>query len=347
VIGVGGATLGGSGKSNTAVAIAQVLAARGARVALVGHAYRAQPGRARWVKLDDAVAAVGDEALAAARELTLCGVRVAVAPVRQAALELAATAADCVVVDGLLQAGPTRLFRSLLVLDGERPWGNGHCPPAGDLRAPPADLLRAADAVLLTGPHAQTRTTQDSDALARLETLAHPPTAAQRVLSGSAGSLERSHEREPQKPVHRVTTVVDLARTLVENGMSVDELRAQRTGLLLAIARPERVLRSLAELGVVPSVTWLYGDHQAPSAAELERRAAQLGRAGPRLWLTTAKCATKLPAQIAGSPVLALAHTCELSPELISWLSSDCASLPFPARGAVVDCAPCELPAEN
>ena len=38
----------------------------GARVALVGHAYRATPGRARVVAPDDALHEVGDEALVAA-----------------------------------------------------------------------------------------------------------------------------------------------------------------------------------------------------------------------------------------------------------------------------------------
>src|SRR5260221_5377530 len=70
MIGVGGATLGGSGKTPVAIAIARALAARGERVALVGHAYRARPHCARVVAISDDVREVGDEALLASQELT-------------------------------------------------------------------------------------------------------------------------------------------------------------------------------------------------------------------------------------------------------------------------------------
>jgi len=62
VVAVGGATLGGSGKTPLAIACARELAKQGARVAFVGHAYRAHPGRARLVSPDDSLAEVGDEA---------------------------------------------------------------------------------------------------------------------------------------------------------------------------------------------------------------------------------------------------------------------------------------------
>src|SRR5262245_42908207 len=48
-IGVGSAVLGGAGKTPVSVALVRALAARGERVALVGHAYRASPRVARVV----------------------------------------------------------------------------------------------------------------------------------------------------------------------------------------------------------------------------------------------------------------------------------------------------------
>ena len=76
VITVGGATLGGSGKTPLAMACAAELAARGARVALVGHAYRANPRAARIVVPNDSLQEVGDEALLAARTLGPAGIGV-------------------------------------------------------------------------------------------------------------------------------------------------------------------------------------------------------------------------------------------------------------------------------
>jgi tetraacyldisaccharide-1-P 4'-kinase len=56
---VGGPTLGGSGKTRVAISIARTLASRGENVVLVGHAYRARPGRARFVSPQEDRKSVG------------------------------------------------------------------------------------------------------------------------------------------------------------------------------------------------------------------------------------------------------------------------------------------------
>lgn len=154
VITVGGATLGGSGKTRVATAVTRTLAEAGVNVVLVGHAYRAAPGSARVVPHDgDArllLGTVGDEALASARELGVTA-RVVVGPSRQAALDHAVRltrSPDVVVIDGPLQLAPRRARLALLAVDAEAPWGAGALPPAGDLRAPREALLAAADLVV-------------------------------------------------------------------------------------------------------------------------------------------------------------------------------------------------------
>jgi tetraacyldisaccharide 4'-kinase len=152
VVAVGGSTLGGSGKTPLAVACARHLARGGARVALVGHAYRAHPGFAREVSADDRLEAVGDEALVAARTLEAHGVRVFVGPSRGAAVMLAARGADFLVLDGVLQTRPARAWLSLLSVDADEPWGHARAvPPCGDLRAPVHALLAATDQVVTVG----------------------------------------------------------------------------------------------------------------------------------------------------------------------------------------------------
>jgi tetraacyldisaccharide 4'-kinase len=147
---VGGATLGGSGKSRVAVAIATQLSEEGACVVLVGHAYRARPRRARVVSRGDPLAEVGDEALVCARALD-GKARVVVARSRAQAIAYAAALSprpDVLVIDGPLQLGPARASLSVLALDAHEPWGSGAVFPAGDLRAPIGDLLAAADLVV-------------------------------------------------------------------------------------------------------------------------------------------------------------------------------------------------------
>ena len=143
VVVVGGATLGGSGKTPLSIACAKQLAGEGHSVALVGHAYRARPDRCRVVSPADAVEIVGDEALAAARALQSTGVRVVVGPGRQAALDHALRMARVVASYGVAQLSPQRAALALLAVDAAHPWGAGFCPPCGDPRAPREALLSA------------------------------------------------------------------------------------------------------------------------------------------------------------------------------------------------------------
>lgn len=154
VVCVGGATLGGSGKTRVAVACARSLAGAGARVALVGHAYRSAPREARVVAADEdarSLEEVGDEAIVCARALADVGGAVVVGPTRQSALDRASRLEpDVVVIDGPLRLSPRPGMRQLSVLavDSARPWGVGRMPPAGDLRAPRDALLAFADHVV-------------------------------------------------------------------------------------------------------------------------------------------------------------------------------------------------------
>src|ERR1700722_19407418 len=111
----GRAPLGGREKPPLAVACALELARSGARVAFVGHAYRARPGRARVVAPGDRIDEVGDEALIAASELAAHGILVVVAPTRAGAVALAACRSNVIVVDGVLQSEP-RASPSLLAV---------------------------------------------------------------------------------------------------------------------------------------------------------------------------------------------------------------------------------------
>lgn len=296
VVGIGGATLGGSGKTPLALALARDLAGGGSRidVVVVASAYRATLRTARQVRPDDQPSEVGDEALMLCRRLACSGVCVVSGP-RQGAVLLAARLArgadhrdgqrkpisvPLVLVDGLLQARPDRLARSLLVLDASAPWGAGACPPAGDLRATRARLLAAADALAVIDPGV---TSKNSILPVELPSFA----------VGSRLEL-RNHEG----------AVLPLAT-----------LRARSFGLALAIARPQRVLRRLAQHAITPVRQWILPDH---SPFRLPPPAG----AGVELWLTTAKCSTKLPVQIGGAPVWVLETRLDIPPALRAWVLS-------------------------
>jgi tetraacyldisaccharide 4'-kinase len=234
VIGVGSAVLGGAGKTPLAVALARELAGRGELVALVGHAYRAAPGRARLVEPRDRVDDVGDDALSAARLLAGTEARVIVAPRRQMAVDhAAAIGCRAIVIDGLLQASPRRLDAAILVLDAAAPWGSGRCPPAGDLRAPKGALLAAADhiAVLTTG------------------------TLPEGVPEGAIA----------------IPSVTRAAITATGERVALSAFASARVGLIVTVARPGRIEAALRRAGITPDPVIALADHAYPSSSDLLR----------------------------------------------------------------------------
>lgn len=313
-IGVGGASLGGSYKTPFAIALAKALATRGMDVALVGHAYRARPTRARVVRPDDDVTEVGDDALFAARRLRGTGVEVIVGPSRQSAATFAGQRARCLVFDGLLQTHPARLARSILLLDGARSLRHRHCPPAGDLRAPLPALLRAADlAVTVRDELVRDALVRDEltcpDSLPALDRIAW--TDERMVADAGPGDQE-------------IDAVSHLDRALFPDGRAIalPELRDAAIGLVVAIAHPARVAKALARRGFPPAAILAFPDHHRPTAAELAAASATTTRRIDA-WLTTGKCATKLPGALAGAPILVLEHEVRLSDRLIAWVASD------------------------
>ncbi len=155
VVGVGGATLGGSGRTPLAIALARALVERGERVAFVAHGHGGVAHAPRTVTSDDDPAIVGDEALLAARALSSIAL-VFSGGSREERLALAATQGRILVVDRLLQTRPQRLARSLLAHDVEAQWGSGRLIPFGDLASPRAHLLAAADEeIAIGGPDAR------------------------------------------------------------------------------------------------------------------------------------------------------------------------------------------------
>lgn len=275
VIGVGSAVLGGAGKTPLAVGLARELSRRGEQVALVGHAYRAArpPSRGHLVEPRDPVDMVGDDALAAARLLAGSGAQVVVAARRAVAVaHAAAVGAQVIVLDGVLQTSPRRLDDAVLVLDAAAPWGSGACPPAGDLRAPRTALLRASDhvAILTSGVRAFPE---------------GAPEGAVSVPSSVAFATNAEGERRP-----------------------LASLASLRLGLIVGIARPERVVATLDRAGIRPAVMMALADHASLAPEEIRGAA----RAHVDAWLTTERCAVKLPANLGGREVLALEHRLDL-----------------------------------
>lgn len=145
---VGNFTLGGAGKTPTAIALAEILQTAGRRPSFLSRGYGG--GDAGPTLVDphtDSATRVGDEPLLLARVAPTV-----VARDRAAGAEFArAQDAEVIVMDDGLQNGSLAKDFTLAVVDGRRGIGNGCVFPAGPLRAPLTAQLACTDALLVVG----------------------------------------------------------------------------------------------------------------------------------------------------------------------------------------------------
>jgi tetraacyldisaccharide 4'-kinase len=214
VIVVGNVTAGGSGKTPVVLHLVTALRAGGRRPGIITRGYgRASSGIA-LVGPDAAVGEVGDEPLLLARR---GGCPVAVGADRVAAALLLTEVhpeIDVIVSDDGLQHSRLARDAEVLVVDGERGFGNGWLLPAGPLREPPGPVMRRATAVVCNGGDASAPRRQD------------PPSFAMQLEPGEALQLS------------------DLATRPLE-AFAGQEVRA-----LAGIGNPERFFRMLEAAGL-------------------------------------------------------------------------------------------------
>jgi tetraacyldisaccharide 4'-kinase len=159
VICVGNFTVGGAGKTPTAMALARLLLQWGRRPFFLSRGYggrvagpvridpAAFPGAGESRKGAWTAADVGDEPLLLANVAPAIVSRDRPAGVRAAI----AGGADAVIMDDGLQNPSVQKDFSVAVVDGRRGVGNGRIFPAGPLRAPLEVQLDYVDAVLVVG----------------------------------------------------------------------------------------------------------------------------------------------------------------------------------------------------
>lgn len=177
VIVVGNISVGGTGKTPLLITLVKRLQAAGYRPGVISRGYGGKADSyPMLVTAESPAAKAGDEPVLIASQ---AGCPVVVDPDRQSAAMYLLTHSDCNIVlsdDGLQHY---RLARDIeiVVVDGERGFGNGRLLPAGPLREP-VERLRQADFVVMNGENR-------CGLVAPFDTMTLAPAAELRSLDGS------------------------------------------------------------------------------------------------------------------------------------------------------------------
>jgi len=154
VISVGNITVGGTGKTPCVTMLVRLLQDLGFRPAVVSRGYGGKsPGRVKVIsdgrKIFFDAATSGDEPLLLGRSLP--GVPVITGARRSEAgrFAVAKFGANIIVCDDAFQHRKIARDVDIVLLDGQKPFGNGKLLPAGPLREPPSALKRA-DCFIIT-----------------------------------------------------------------------------------------------------------------------------------------------------------------------------------------------------
>jgi tetraacyldisaccharide 4'-kinase len=151
---IGNLTIGGTGKTPLVIALVQLAKQQGVRVGVISRGYGGSHRAAMKVHADSDWQVVGDEPLLIARATQ---VPVAVARRRADAAKLLQADCDLLICDDGLQHQALARDLEVLLIDGQRRFGNRALLPAGPLREPiPSDLHARFAMVVCNGPSPET-----------------------------------------------------------------------------------------------------------------------------------------------------------------------------------------------
>lgn len=288
VVVVGNLTVGGTGKTPIVHKMAQILARRGRRVAVLSRGYKGSTDSMlkrfwRWLshgsrpeplvvsdgsKVLAGPDEAGDEPYMLARNLLADGVVVIVDRDRVEAgrFALRRFGVDTILLDDGLQYLPLRGQINLLLVDSRDPFGNGAMLPRGILREPVANLSRASYVFLTksSGP-------PDPELVALIRK--HNPAA------------------EIIPCAHRPS---DLVAVDAEGVLPLSWIKDKRVAAFCGIATPERFEETLGALGAVMVSSRRFLDHHAFTDEDLDEVLEQALASGAEAIVTTEKDAVRL-----------------------------------------------------
>ena len=289
VISIGNITVGGTGKTPMTIYLARALQQSGKRVAVVSRGYKGADEKAGGIVSDgqnllmDADRA-GDEPFMMASRLK--GIPVVIGKSRYDAgmLAIREFQPEVILLDDAYQHLKLKRDINLVLLDYDRPFGNFHILPRGNLREPLAALARA-DACILT----------------------RSPQGADQDVPGNASELKSALPRIPvfrsyHEPYFylikrgQLTPSGDITELLTPP--ELEKIKRSRVFGFSGIARNDDFQRTVGRTGFNAAGYSEFDDHHRYGPKHLEdiERIAQ--EAGANCLITTEKDYVRIPPQM-------------------------------------------------
>lgn len=274
VISVGNITVGGTGKTPCVMLVARILQNHGYRPAILSRGYGGKSAAPVNVVSDgksillDAETA-GDEPLLLARALTGIPVLTGAKRARTGQAAIDRFGADVLICDDAFQH--RQIFRDLdiVLLDSEKPLGNGHLLPRGELREPQEGLRRASCLVL-------TRSEKND------------------VLNQNVARIIKDWSTPVFRSVHSFEVMKNSEETVF---LPPDSLRGRKVCAFCGIAKPVSFKKLLLEAGAEIKIFIPFPDHYAYHRFDLEELTRKFEEQNADYWVTTEKDAMRLAKQ--------------------------------------------------
>ncbi len=273
VISVGNLVVGGTGKTPMVIWLARFLSQEGWQIAVVSRGYRREHAGGLLIVSDGSNILAdcrisGDEPQLLARKLP--GIPVLCCTERVVAVDAAIGQfkSEVIILDDGFQHRFLARDLDIVMLDAEKPFGNGSLFPRGTMREPATALSRAQALVL-----------------SRFDT-----------------SHQVQHSREdlarkwPDKPIfgaiHRSSRLFEAASG---NTRSLNSMEQVRTAAFAGIAQPSDFFESLIDLGAQLVYAHALPDHHPLTRELLDFLVQEASKLDPDLWVITEKDWARLP----------------------------------------------------
>ncbi len=272
VISIGNITVGGTGKTPAVIMLSETLKKAGFRPAVLSRGYGGRQKEEINTVSDGnnilmGIQEAGDEPLLMAQSLGDVPVITGKKRYRTGSYAINRMKADILLLDDAFQHRSLERDLDIVLLDAERPFGNGYMLPRGTLRES-KDALKRADIIVITG--------NDGD---------------EKELEGT-GKLMRKYTEAPVFYASRKPKSVIDGKT--GGKRPLDCLKGKRICAFSGIARPESFRETLISLGANIVSFIPFPDHHVYKARDIEEIGRRAAESSAEIVITTEKDGVKL-----------------------------------------------------